>query len=60
MKLDAAEKKLLDSVDRGEWKSVRRAQRERARYLRDAKAAVRKDRRLNISPSNKDSNAGGH
>jgi predicted DNA binding CopG/RHH family protein len=51
MKLDADEKELLDSVERGEWKS---AKRERARYSRYAKATFRKDRRLNIRLSSKD------
>ena len=39
---DGDEKELLDSVERGEWR--------RARYSRYAKAAIRKDRRLNIRP----------
>ena len=32
MKMDADEKELLDSVDRGEWKSAKGGKRERARY----------------------------
>jgi hypothetical protein len=32
MKLDADEKELLDSVERGEWKSAKGGKRERARY----------------------------
>ena len=48
MKLDADEKKLLASVDRGEWKSGGGGKRERARYARYAKSTFRKDRRLNI------------
>jgi predicted DNA binding CopG/RHH family protein len=51
MKLDADEKELLDSVERGEWKSARGGKRERARYSRYAKATFRKDRRLNILSS---------
>ena len=47
MKLDADERKLLASVERGEWKAVGGVTRERARYARYAKATVRKDRRLN-------------
>jgi predicted DNA binding CopG/RHH family protein len=54
MKLDADEKELLDSVGRGEWKSVGGGKRERARYVRYAKATFRKDRRLNIRLSSKD------
>jgi predicted DNA binding CopG/RHH family protein len=53
MKLDAEEKELLESVERGEWKSSG-GKRERTRYARYAKATFRKDRRLNIRLSSKD------
>ena len=48
MKMNADEKALLESVERGEWKSAKSGKRERARYSRYAKATFRKDRRLNI------------
>ena len=51
MKIDADEKDLLESVERGEWKSASGGKRERTRY---AKATFRKDRRLNIRLSSKD------
>lgn len=51
MKLDADEKQLLASVERGEWKSVRGVTRERARYARYAGAKVRNDRLPNIALS---------
>ena len=54
MKIDADEKELLESVERGEWKSAGGGKRERARYSRYAKATFRKDRRLNIRLSSKD------
>ena len=54
MKLDADEKELLESLVRGEWKSVRGGKRERTRYARYAKATFRNDRRLNIRLSSKD------
>jgi predicted DNA binding CopG/RHH family protein len=54
VKLDADEKELLESVERGEWKSASGGKRERARYSRYAKATFRKDRRLNIRLSSKD------
>jgi predicted DNA binding CopG/RHH family protein len=54
MKLNADEKELLESVERGEWKSVGRRKRTRSRYARYAKATFRKDRRLNIRLSSKD------
>jgi predicted DNA binding CopG/RHH family protein len=53
MKLDPDEKELLESVERGEWKSTG-GKRERTRYSRYAKATFRKDRRLNIRLSSKD------
>jgi predicted DNA binding CopG/RHH family protein len=53
MKIDADEKELLESVERGEWKSTG-GKRERTRYSRYAKATFRKDRRLNIRLSSKD------
>jgi hypothetical protein len=37
MKLDADEKVLLDSIERGEWKSAGGGKRERTRYSRYAK-----------------------
>ena len=52
MKLDSDEKDLLESVERGEWKSAGGGKR--TRYSRYAKATFRKDRRLNIRLSSKD------
>ena len=54
MKLEADEKELLDSVDRGEWRSTRAPKRGLSRYSRSAKATFKKDRRLNIRISTKD------
>ena len=54
MKLGAQERKLVESVMRGEWKSVACGKRERARFSRYAKATFRKDRRLNASGRTKD------
>jgi predicted DNA binding CopG/RHH family protein len=54
MKLDTNEKDILDSVERGEWRSVRSVKRDRSRYSRYAKATFRKDRRVNIRISTKD------
>ena len=54
MKLEADEKALLDSVDRGEWRSTRAPKRGLSRYSRAAKATFKKDRRLNIRISTKD------
>ena len=40
MKMDADEKELLDSVERGEWKSAKGGKRERTRYSRYVKGYV--------------------
>ena len=48
------EKELLESVERGDWKSAGGGKRERSRYTRYAKATFRKDCRLNIRLSSKD------
>jgi len=53
-KIDAGEKELLESVERGEWKPARGGKRERGCYVRYARATFRKDRRLNIRLSTKD------
>ncbi len=54
MKLDAEEKKILESVERSEWQPAKAAKRNLDRYTRYAKATFRKDRRLNIRISSKD------
>ena len=54
MKLDRQEKEIVDSLKRGEWRSIRRLQEERKRYARYAAATSRKDRRVNIRISSKD------
>ena len=57
MKLDPKEKEILDSVERGEWRSIPALKRERERYRRYAAATFRKDRRVNIRISSKDLDA---
>jgi predicted DNA binding CopG/RHH family protein len=54
MKVDADEKALLESVERGEWKSTKGGKRARAQYSRYARATFRKDRWVNIRLSSKD------
>lgn len=54
MKLDAEEKEILASFERGEWQPAKAAKRDRSRYAGYAKATFRKDRRLNIRISSKD------
>ena len=54
MKIDPDGKELLESVERGDWKSVKGGKREHGRYSRYAKATFHKDRGLNIRQSSKD------
>ena len=53
MKLDADEKEILDSVERGEWRSARAPKRAKSGTV-PTPATFRKDRRLNIRISTKD------
>jgi predicted DNA binding CopG/RHH family protein len=53
-KIDADEKDLVKSVERGEWKSGDGGRREPGRYARYVRATFRKDRRLNIPLSTND------
>ncbi len=54
MKLDPSEKDILDSVEKGGWRSVRGLEQERKRYSGYAAATFRKDRRVNIRISGRD------
>ncbi len=54
MKLDSKEKEIADSVERGEWRSIRGLERQRKRYARYAAATLRKDLRVNIRMSSRD------
>lgn len=54
MKLSKDEKELLDSVERGEWRTIPNFKKEAKRYQEYAKASFRKDRRVNIRISEKD------
>jgi predicted DNA binding CopG/RHH family protein len=54
MKLDQSEKDILNSVEKGEWRSVRGLKGEKKRYSSYAAATFRKDKRVNIRISGKD------
>ena len=54
MKLDREEKQLLDSVERGDWKTIPDFEKEAKRYQEYAKATFRKDKRVNLRISEKD------
>lgn len=54
MKISKEEKTILDSVEKGEWKSTRSAKEKIKEYQGYAKATFRKDKRINIRISEKD------
>ncbi len=54
MKLDDEEQDLVDSFERGEWRSVPNVEQEKKKYQEIAAATFRKDRRVNIRISSKD------
>ena len=54
--MNKEEKDLLKSVEKGEWKSIKRKTSSIKRYKAVAKATFNKDRRINIRISQKDLN----
>jgi predicted DNA binding CopG/RHH family protein len=54
MNLTKEEREILRSVERGEWRSTRGVKDQIQRYQGYARAAVRKDKRVNIRMSEKD------
>ncbi len=48
------EEEILESVEREEWRPVKRLSAEKKRYREYADATFRKDRRINIRLSSKD------
>lgn len=54
IELDKEEQELLDSVERGEWKSVKNLKSEIKRHQQYARNTLKKDRRVNIRVSSKD------
>jgi predicted DNA binding CopG/RHH family protein len=54
MRLTKEEREILRSVERGEWRSAHGAKEQVERYQAYARAAVRKDKRVNIRMSEKD------
>ena len=53
-KLNKDEKELLDSYEKGDWKSIEKAKKESFRYQEYARATFKKDKRINIRISTKD------
>lgn len=54
IKLNDEEKEILDSFEKGEWQPIKDKEKEIDRYSSYAKAALRKDKRINIRISDKD------
>ena len=54
MKLNKQEKEILESVEQGQWRSVRGLKQKIKRYQDYARATVRKDKRVNIRMSQRD------
>lgn len=52
--LDAEERDILDSYERGEWKSVKNPKTEIRKLSEYAKNTLQKDKRINIRMSSKD------
>ena len=54
MKLTKEEKKILKSVEQGEWKRIPNFKRETERYREAARVTLRKDKRVNIRMTERD------
>ncbi|MBI5788624.1 MAG: antitoxin [Candidatus Schekmanbacteria bacterium] len=56
-KLDQEEKELVESLEKGEWKSIAKLETEARRYQNYAKATFNTDEQINILISQKDAEA---
>jgi predicted DNA binding CopG/RHH family protein len=54
MYLDEDERDLVESIERGEWKSVKGLKREIKKHQEYARNTLRKDKRVNIRISSRD------
>jgi len=54
IKLDKEEKEILDSFERGEWKSISNVKAEIKKHQTYARNTLKKDKRVNIRISSKD------
>jgi len=54
MKMSKEEKAILESVEKGEWKSIRGTKGIIKKYQEYARATFRKDKRVNIRISERD------
>ena len=53
-KLDKYEQEIIDSYERGEWKSVKNVKQEIEKHREYARNTLKKDKRVNIRISSKD------
>ncbi|MBN2769199.1 MAG: antitoxin [Spirochaetes bacterium] len=53
-KLDDEEKDILDSYQKGEWKSISNMNNEIKKHIEYARATIKKDKRVNIRISERD------
>ena len=53
-KLNKDEKKLLDSFEKDEWKSIKNISKRKTELKQYARATIRKDKRVNIRISERD------
>jgi len=54
IKLDQEEREILESFEKGEWKSVKNVKSEIQRHQEYARRTLQKDKRVNIRISSKD------
>ena len=54
MKIDKQEQEILESLERGEWKSVKNLKEERKKARAQAVATAKKDARMNLRLSRRD------
>jgi len=52
--LDDEEKDIIESIERGEWKSVKNLEKEIKKHQQYAKNTLRKDKRVNIRITSRD------
>ena len=54
IKYDREELEFLESIEKGEWESVKNLEKEKERYKKIASNTIRKDKRINIRISERD------
>ena len=52
--LDEEERDLIESIEKGEWRSVQNIEREKEKAIAAARNTLRKDKRINLRLTQKD------